>query len=859
MNLIKECSAYNFFTMKNVKIVIVLFISILAIGYKSIKESSESETQSSWIRINNLGYLPNSMKVAVIGSKLNLDVTEFTLHEASSNKVVFTSGQVEPKGNYGPFKTSFRLNFSPFKKLGMYYLQVDKIKSNIFRIDPSVYDNSADYLLKYMRQQRCFFNPFLNDSCHLDDGYIVYPENRRGERIDVTGGWHDATDYLQYTATSANAVFQLLFAYRDNPKVFGDAYQANGMPGTNGIPDIIDEAKFGMDWLKKMNPNPSEYYNQIADDRDHAGFRLPTLDKVVYSEKHKGRPVYSVSDKKQGLFKYKNRSTGTASTSGKFASAFALGSEVLKEFFPEYSKDLSQRAMDAYEFGKINPGVSQTAPGKAPYFYEEENWIDDMELGASTLYNLTKKEKYKIDALDFARMEITSPWIGLDSVNHYQYYPFLNAGHYQLAVNLLDNEKTVVTNYYNKGLELLYQKGKNNPFLIGIPFVWCSNNFVTAAVTQCELYRNLSNSNKYEEMEVALRDWLFGCNPWGTSMIVGLPYYGDSPEYPHSSLNHLNGYQTYGGLIDGPVYGSIFNSLLGLKLQLEDSYADLQSDYFVYHDDVGDYSTNEPTMDGTASLVYYLSSLEIESRNNGHIKYRNSIDKSGAIVRGDRSLKKIHLLFSGHEYADGGNQILNILEKHQIKASFFLTGDFYRNENFKEFIYAVKKNGHYLGAHSDKHLLYNDWSKNKTLLVSEEVFKQDLLKNYDEMKKFGISQKEAPYFLPPYEWNDENITQWANQLNIALINYSSGTLSNADYTIPADNNYRSSDEIYNSILKEESLNGLNGFLLLSHIGSDSERTDKFYKKLDKLLTELQKRGYEFSDLESVLSLKNSIK
>jgi len=841
--------------MKNAIIIVILFLSFLNLDYNSKIESNESELIKSWIRINNLGYLPNSIKVAVLGSKYDLSITKFTLHDAKTNKIVFSSDQVVSKGNYGPFKSSFRLNFSSFNKVGEYYLKVDKTRSNIFRIDPGVYDNTADYLLKYMRQQRCFFNPFLNDSCHVDDGYIVYPENRRGERIDVKGGWHDATDYLQYTATSANAVFQLLFAYKENPKAFGDAYQANGMPGANGIPDIIDEAKFGMDWLKKMNPNPNEFYNQIADDRDHSGFRLPTLDRVVYSEKYKGRPVYSVSGDIQGIFKYKNRSTGTASTSGKFSSAFALGSVVLKEFYPEYVKDLPQRAKDAYLYGKSNPGVSQTAPAKAPYFYEEENWIDDMELGASSLYNITKKEKYKIDALEYASLEKISPWMGLDSVNHYQFYPFLNSGHFILASNLSIVKKNVVSNYYDEGLDLLYQKGKNNPFLNGIPFVWCSNNFVTAAVTQCRLYRNLSNNNKYEEMEAALRDWLFGCNPWGTSMVVGLPYYGDSPNNPHSSLNHLYGFQTYGGLVDGPVYGSIFSSLLGLELQLEDSYADFQSDYFVYHDDVGDYSTNEPTMDGTASLIYYLSSLEIESQIKGHVKNMNTIDKSGAIVRGDRSTKKIHLLFSGHEFAEGRNQILSILKKYQVKASFFLTGDFYRNENYKEFIMTAKENGHYLGAHSNKHILYNDWSKNKNLLISEEEFKQDLLRNYEEMKKFGILRKDAPFFLPPYEWNDENITQWAYQMNIILVNYSSGTLSHADYTIPEDNNYRSSDEIYNSILEMESKRGLNGFLLLSHLGTDGERIDKFYYRLDELLTELNRRGYEFTDLESILSFE----
>ena len=55
-------------------------------------------------------------------------------------------------------------------------------------------------------------------------------------------------------------------------------------------------------------------------------------------------------------------------------------------------------------------------------------------------------------------------------------------------------------------------------------------------LTQCRLYRELTNDNTYLEMETALLDWLFGCNPWGTSMVVELPLYGDFPSQPHSSL-----------------------------------------------------------------------------------------------------------------------------------------------------------------------------------------------------------------------------------------------------------------------------------------------------------------------------------
>src|SRR5690606_32307693 len=154
---------------------------------------------------------------------------------------------------------------------------------------------------------------------------------------------------------------------------------------------------------------------------------------------------------------------------------------------------------------------------------------------------------------------------------------------------------------------------------------------------QSQMYHKLTGDTDFLEMEAALRDWLFGCNPWGTSMVVGLPGDGDSPLSPHSSLLVLEGYQTYGGLVDGPVYGSIYNSLIGIKLTQGDSYAEFQSDLVVYHDDVGDYSTNEPTMDGTASLIYYLSSLEVQSQGTGHRKADFTYDASGALIRGDNA------------------------------------------------------------------------------------------------------------------------------------------------------------------------------------------------------------------------------
>lgn len=223
-------------------------------------------------------------------------------------------------------------------------------------------------------------------------------------------------------------------------------------------------------------------------------------------------------------------------------------------------------------------------------------------------------------------------------------------------------------------------------------------------------------------------------------------------------------------------------------------------------------------------------------------------------MRNDTTKKELALVFTGHEFADGGTAILQTLKQQKIKASFFLTGDFYRNKNFQTLIQQLKKDGHYLGAHSDKHLLYADWNRRDSLLVTKQQFKKDLLQNYAEMNRFGISKTNATLFLPPYEWYNDSIAAWTKELGLQLINYSPGTRSAADYTWPELKNYQSSEAIYQSIFNYEQSKpaGLNGFILLLHIGTDPKRTDKFYQLLPKLINELKQKGYYLKRVDELL-------
>ena len=502
---------------------------------------------TEWIRINQLGYKPSGAKVAVWCSNEDALLNSFSLIDSLSGKEVFVQKPGKNFGAYGSFISTYRLNFSSFTRSGVYYLKAGKAVSPAFAINQNVYNGSADFCLFYLRQQRSGFNPFLRDSCHTHDGYTLYGPMADSTYLDVVGGWHDASDYLQYSTTSANATWHLLAAYRDFKKVFKDEKLANGLDGANNMADVLDEAKWGLDWLLKMHPRPDWMFNQIADDRDHLGMRIPKED--TFYGRNFERPVYFFNGKPQQRGKFLNQTTGTSSTAAKFASSFALGALLFNQHDPQYAKKLLVHSISAINYSRLKPGVTQTVSVRSPYIYAEDNWSDDMELGLASLNRslvFFKNKKTNQRLLDssfyYSQIEKITPWFLTDTANHYQWYPFINIGHYELAKQLSGKKRDTIVNYYRQGIGMVWKRAKENAFYRGIPFIWCSNNLTTSFAIQCYWYRQLSGDRTFSELEQANIDWLFGCNPWGTSMVYGLPSRGDTPSDPHSAFTHLKKY-----------------------------------------------------------------------------------------------------------------------------------------------------------------------------------------------------------------------------------------------------------------------------------------------------------------------------
>jgi peptidoglycan/xylan/chitin deacetylase (PgdA/CDA1 family) len=226
-----------------------------------------------------------------------------------------------------------------------------------------------------------------------------------------------------------------------------------------------------------------------------------------------------------------------------------------------------------------------------------------------------------------------------------------------------------------------------------------------------------------------------------------------------------------------------------------------------------------------------------------------------APVRGDVSKKQIALVFTGGDFGEGTQTVLDTLADRNIRASFFVTGGFLRDRSLRPQLRRAIADGHYLGPHSDAHLLYCPWDDRARSLVTEAEFKNDLRKNIDDLARLGaVAGKSQPiFFIPPFEWYNADHVRWAREMGVLLFNFTPGSGSNRDYAPEGHKSFVPTEKLMADVLayEQKDPHGLNGFLLLLHLGS--ERTDKVPRRVGGLLDALQARGYSFVRIDEMLS------
>jgi endoglucanase len=554
------------------------------------------------VRASQLGYLPGDSKTAVLFSTGTLP-DRFEVVNEHGDVVARGTPSRPAAQRWGRFTAHGEVDFSTVRTPGRYTVRIPgtHVESHPFRIGDDVFSDAADAMLGFMRAQRCGYNPYLDAVCHRFDGRTAEGPRPAGSFVPAHGGWHDAGDTLKYLITSSNATAQLLLAYAIEPRMWKDRTNDLGQSGANGRADVLDEARWGLEWLLRLHPSPGELYHMVGDDRDHTGWRLPQDDPADYGwGKGSYRTLYFATGAPQGLGAFKSESTGVANIAGRYAAAMALAYQIWKD--SPADRDFARRCLRAgrevYALGKLHEGVQQGNSFSSPYRYNEDTWADDMEWGAAELYRATGDPGFLAEARRYAGIIGSTSWMGRDTARHYEFYPFMNAGHFRL-------QGAAAARFYRTGLDATVAAGARNPWQIGVPFIWCSNNLVVALATQGAMYERMTGSRAFRAFTARQRDWLFGTNPWGTSMFTGLG--AVAPTDVHIPAIQIRKIPVAGGLVDGPVQEAIFTSLKGVSLSKSDAFAMFQSPEAVYHDDWQDYSTNEPTMDGTASAVLLMA------------------------------------------------------------------------------------------------------------------------------------------------------------------------------------------------------------------------------------------------------------
>ncbi|MGE3240782.1 MAG: glycoside hydrolase family 9 protein [Pirellulales bacterium] len=752
--------------------------------------------EQSWIRVNQVGYLPDDPKIAVLSSDVPLS-GEYSIgdHRASIGP---------DQGAWGPFAHNYRLDFSSVRSPGRYRIKFGDVTSPEFAIGERAYDGVPDKLLEFMQLQRCGENPITGKKCHQEDGY----DTTSGEMVDLVGGWHDAGDRLKHMITTTYCVAALFLA------------------------DANDEARHGAALVKKLHPAPEVLYVQIGDDRDH----MPpnTLwhdDQSDYGRGPGGpRAAWRATGAPEGP-KYQNKSSGLANLAGRSAAAMVLAGDL-------------EAAKSLYKLAQAKPGVAMSVPVRAPYYYGESSCFDDLEWAATELHLATGEKQYLDYAIRYADQAGDNPWMGADKHGHYEFFPYVNLAHWRLYPHVDGETQKRLAGYYRAGLERIQQRAEQNPYRLGTPLVWCSTNDVVALATQARLYELMTGDTTYRPLAAEARDWIFGRNPWGVSMVIGVPENGRHASRPHHLFYKLANHLPVGGLVDGPVSKAI-NDSLKFDTFSDPELEHFQSDVAVYHDQFADFSTNEPIIDGTVSLLLLLHVWEPQA---AVVR-----EPHGAIIRGDTSKKQLALVFTGDSYANGATPILDVLRERGVKAGFFLTGNFLRNPEFRPAIERMRDEGHYIGPHSDSHPLYCDWTVRDKSLVSRQAFTEDLNANLAALRTVGaLAATEQPLFIPPYEWYNREQAAWCKELGVKLINFTPGSGSNRDYAPEGDRAFVSSTRLRDDILAYEQRDehGLNGFILLLHVGA--QREDLFHTQLGSLCDELRDRGYEFVRVDRLL-------
>lgn len=520
---------------------------VIVIALSSSSFSSRTNYSPPHILVDQFGYRPQDQKIAVIRktSSLRRENIEskrsiFDVLNISTGKVVYSGNAVlwnQGKIHSQSGDITSQFDFSSVNKPGRYIIQSRAgEKSFPFEIADNVYRKvllAATRMYFYQRSGFAKRSPYADSRWQDEAAFLGANQDTEARFVndkqnaalgrDVRGGWFDAGDTNKYVTFAAYPVQQLLHAYTQNPAVWTDDF--NLPESGNGIPDVIDEIRFELDWLQRMQDDDGGVFIKVG----------------VLDTKYAERPSLD----KRPRFYGPKCSSATISVAGMFSHA-AL---VFRKFpeLTQYADDLNQKAIKAWRWFELNPlettcDTQEIRAGDADKTVQEQ--IGDAVAAAAYLSALTGESKYT----DYIKEHLAKTQPFLDDVwSRYQptqgdallFYTQLPKADNSLRKIIMERFKLLI----RTNLSAYGDAGKLDPYYAYMPddqHHWGSN-FVKANYGNTNydvvLYRlSPESAQRYENRALNSLHYLHGVNPLGIVYLTNM--YQAGAEYSANEMYH---------------------------------------------------------------------------------------------------------------------------------------------------------------------------------------------------------------------------------------------------------------------------------------------------------------------------------
>lgn len=471
---------------------------------------------------NQVGYLPQGRKTAVLTAGEHFKVIK--AESGRDDGQIIMEGDAQDAGVDAASGDYVRVaDFSRITQDGTYYVQNELgEQSHGFRIGQDVYRAIQKDMTKALYYQRCgcelqeaYAGVYTHPICHAHKA-VLWAD--RGVEKEVSGGWHDAGDYGRYISPAAVAVGHLLYAYQLFPDRFKD--DLNIPESGNGVPDVLNECRYELEWMLKMQDEEGGAYHKLTSER-HADFIMPQEDRAQFY-------LFPVS------------SMATAD----YAASMALASRVYRAYDAAFADRLWAAAKKAYGWlechpeyvGFRNPESCNTGE------YDDVCDLDERLWAAAEMLVTTGEVKYQEQMDKLLKEDLTKTDFGWTDVSGFAALAILTDQSHRASAESAADLRSAVLAEADRLVNVAAQSGYGVA-MEPEDYVWGSNMVVlnrgmlsvlAALVTEQE-----DRKNAYEQTALAQLDYLLGMNAVDYSYVTG---YGEHAyRNPHNRPTECDG------------------------------------------------------------------------------------------------------------------------------------------------------------------------------------------------------------------------------------------------------------------------------------------------------------------------------